>query len=1228
MDIVRSAISKPVSVTVGVILVVMFGLIGLTEIPVQLTPTVDRPVITVETQWPGRSPQEIVDEIVTEQEEELKNVSNLRRMRSLSSQGTATVELEFYVGSDLSRALQEVSDALRQVEDYPDQVNEPSVEAADSASENAIAWIIIELDPARAAEFPGFDISKLQDAFEDEVKPYIERIDGVAEVNVFGGRAREVQVMADPVAMAQRGLNHTDIVDALRGENVNVSAGTIRLGKRDQRIRVVGQYERPEEVEDTIVAVRDGTPVYVRDVAGVRTGYEKRDGFVRSIGGEALAMNVIRQSGANTVDIMDELYTRLDNIRDGILPTLGTERYPRAGAALRLRQVYDETIYIDSAIGLVTQNLFIGGAIAGVVLMVFLRSLTSTSIVALAIPVSVIGTFLVMLALGRTLNVISLAGLAFAVGMVVDNAIVVLENIYRRLQSGEPPMRAAYRGGREVWGAILASTLTTAAVFVPVLTIQEEAGQLFRDIALAIVAAVVLSLLVSITVIPAATSRWLRARPAGAGDRPERARRGRRIGPLAAIDRAFGAAVGGLARGVRWMMGGWRGWTIRPLVIVAMTAASIAGAVLLAPPLDYLPAGNRNLVFGGLQIPPGLSVERRSEIADSIERQIRPFVDADIDDPASVAALPPIPRGAPGDPDAPPPFDPVPIDNFFIGSFGSQMFGGATSEDPQRVIPIGQLLTGAFNNINSDIRGGARQSSLFASVGNASGAVNIEVSGRDLEKVVAAADAIYNAAGRRYGFGSNVSADPSNFNLEQQETRLKLTRRARELGINNRALGVVIRGLFDGAFAGDYRLGGDNVDLVVVPAGGRLDGLDQLPTIPIATPAGPIVPVDELVRLVPANAPQDIRRIEELPSVVVQVTPPQGVPVERVMTELRRDIIAPVREAGLIDRTMRLNLEGTAARLDDVRAALFGEPPAGGGGGTGRILLWSAAGLLGLGSLGLSVFTAARAARRRCRRSAYGTFGALLLGLAAGAPLVLLGWQPELILARMAWALLVTYLLMAALFESFVYPFVIMFTVPLAVVGGFAGLKVVHEWSLADPTKAPQQLDVLTMLGFVILIGVVVNNAILLVHQALNFMRGEADEDGTRAAPLEPLDAIAASVRTRVRPIFMSVLTSVGGMLPLVLFPGAGSEMYRGLGSVVVGGLLVSTVFTLVLVPLLFSLTLQSVEGLKVALGLSATPAGPPVVQTGPEPGATPSPAPAGAAPPEERRRETELQPA
>ncbi|GAB4383401.1 MAG: efflux RND transporter permease subunit [Phycisphaerales bacterium] len=1167
MDFIRLAISKPVSVTVGVILVIMFGLIGLGRIPKQLTPTVDRPIITVTTLWPGRSPQEIVDEITRPQEEELKNVSGLKRMRSVSAQGTSTITLEFSVGSDITRALQEVSDSLRQVPSYPDEVEEPTIKVADGAAENAIAWIIIDLPSDKLAKHPDFDISTLYDALDDEVKPALERVDGVAEVNIFGGREREVRVLADPVRMAQRHVTYGDLLQALRSQNRNISAGSIAEGKREYRVRVVGEFESPQQILDTAITFRDGFPVYVRDVADVDIDYEKRRGFVRSLGHPSIAINVIRQTDANVVQVMEQVRATLDQIRAEVLPNIGgVSSGGPVGPDLRMRQVYDETVYINSAIRLVVQNLYVGGAIAGCVLLMFLRALRPTIVVVLSIPISVIGTFLVMWGMHRTLNVISLAGLAFAVGMVVDNAIVVLENIYRLMQEGRSAREAAYEGTREVWGAIVASTLTTAAVFIPVLTIQEEAGQLFRDISLAIVVSVLFSLVVSITVIPTACAQWLRIIV-------HRSRFGRLWENLFGLTWLCTQMNQSLQKAVHWAITGWRGATVRPLAILMITAASILLSIRLMPPLDYLPAGNRNLVFGGLLIPPGLSVEQMEKIAEGMEQQILPYAEARIDDPQSLANLPPIFRfEAPNEP-----FAPVPVENFFIGAFGGNMFVGATSQDEEVVLPIGALLTNIMMSV-PDAYGGASQTSLFGRGVGGGNTIDIEVSGPRIDRVTGAAGYIFGQAFVRFGQGA-VRADPANFNIDEQEFRVHINDRGRELGLSTEALGMAVRGLFDGAFVGDYKLAGQAVDLVVVPPGGRLDFKESLADIPIATPTGDVVPIDSVVDFVPALAPQQIQRIEELPSVTIHVRPPEGKALETVMADIRQNIIAGAQQAGLLDPSMRVRLEGTAAKLDEVREAMFGRPqPRGLLPWTGTMAIVGVCVGLGLLAAGVCI-----ARVRRGSVTLYGAAGCVLASAVAAALLALLVNQPQLLEARFVWALVVTYLLMAALFESFIYPFVIIFTVPLAVVGGFAGLAAVHAWTLADPTKPPQQLDVLTMLGFFILIGVVVNSAILIVHQALNFVA----EDG-----ISPQEAVARSVRTRVRPIFMSVLTSVGGMLPLVIAPGAGSEMYRGLGSVVVGGLFVATFFTLALVPLLFSLVMEMREGIRVAFSHASSVGG------------------------------------
>lgn len=1171
MDLIRWSMNRPVSVAVGVLLVVVFGLIGLTAIPVQLTPAVDREIITVTTNWAGRSPQEVVDEITREQEKRLKNVRNLRTMQSISREGQSEVTLEFYLGADLTRALQEVSDALRQVPDYPEGVDQPVIKSAEGSPEHAIAWLIVDLDPAHAAEHPDFDISTIYDALDDDLRPVLERIDGVAEVNIYGGREREVRVLLDPTALALRGLTHQQVIDAIRATNQNVSAGAIAEGKRDYRVRVVGKYADTEALLDTIIAYRDARPVRVRDVGSAEIGYVKASGFVRSLGSPCLAINVIRQANANVVSVMRDVRDRVPVIEGEVLP----RAHPTAGKHLRLRQVYDETVYIDAAIDLVLSNLKVGGALAVLALLIFLRSLRSTLVISLAIPVSVIGTFLVMLATGRTLNVISLAGLAFSTGMVVDNAIVVLENIDRRRKAGDAPLDAVYRGAREVWGAILAGTLTTVAVFAPILTVREEAGQIFFDLTLALCVSVLLSLTVALTVIPAGAALVARLPGGGGAD----ARRRSTIG--SAIQGLFGLAALGtflttlLAGLLTWCSEGWRAWTLRPLLIIAVTGASIVAAAGLMPPLDYLPPGNRNLVFGGLLIPPGLSQAEQTRYAETIEQRVVGYIKA-AGDPSLLPALAPIPRfDSPGAV-----FQPVGVENFFIGAFQGGMFVGAVSADEQRVIPVGNLLTGAMNGM-PDAFGGASQASIF---GGTSGGnqIQVEISGPILARVVNAAGMVFGLAAGEYGYG-NVRPNPSNFNLSQQEWQVRLSRTGKELGLHTNDLGVSMRSLVDGALAGEFQIGARTVDIKVLPASGRLDAKEELASIPIVTPSGLVVPLSSVASLTPSLAPQEVRRVEELPTVSIQITPPQGKPLQELMEEIQSRLIAPARQAGLIDPSMRVRLEGSAAKLDDVRHSLLGGPPPAGPKTWWQTLLDQfALGVAGLGLLGAGLVFA-RGLKRRRLDYLPGAVGVLLLGLVIAGLLTGIATHPQLVMARFGWTLMVSYLLMTALFESFLYPLVIMFSVPFGLVGGFASLRIAHDITLRNPNIAPQQLDVLTMIGFVILVGIVVNNAILIVEQARIFM-GHVPDLAPREGPMSAHRAIAQSVRTRVRPIFMTTLTTIAGSLPLVIAPGAGSEMYRGLGAVVVGGLLVSTLFTLVLVPLVFSLVMDLRDSAATAL--------------------------------------------
>lgn len=1104
MGIASLAVRQPITVAVGVILVIMAGLLALQSLPIQLTPNVDDTIVSVTTRWEGASPEEIEQDIIDKQEEKLQGIPNLREITSTSLQGQGSIRLEFELGTDKNIALRDTSDKLREVAFYPENVDQPVVEASDPESRDYIAWIVF------SATDPNVDVRLLQDFAEDRIKPVLSRVPGISEVNVLGGREREVQVRFDPNLLAQRGVTLDELVAALRDANRNVSAGEVKAGKLDIRVRTVGQFEDPRSVEETVVASTPAGVVRVVDVATVIETFKEPTSFVRSKGRPVIAINAQREVGSNVIEVMNGLRAAIDRVNapGGILD-IQAQAMGLKGT-LDLQQVYDQTVYIDDAIAMVRDNIWLGGSLAILSLLLFLRSVRAVAIISLAIPVSLIGAIVVMVIMGRSVNVISLAGMAFAVGMVVDNAIVVLENIFRHLAMGKSPARAAYDGTREVGGAVVASTLTTVAAFVPILLVQEEAGQLFRDIALALCAAVVLSLVVSLTVVPAAASRWLRPHDSTA-------REGRFARLLSVPQRLFGWFPALIAGTVHRLIGSV--WA-RLVVIAILTLSSIVGTILLMPPSDYLPTGNRNLVFGLLIPPPGYNLDQQTVLAERIEATFRPYWEAaaieDLDARAEAAArLPEVPtfdfvRGGPG-----PPVIPPPIDNYFFVSFTGTMFHGAVTTEPDKVADLQPLFTRATRpDVTPGVLGFAFQIPLFRLGGTTGSAVKIDFTGDDLQRVSDSAAAVYMSLAREWGFGA-VRPNPSNFSIPGPELRvLPERRRLADLGMTPRELGLAVQTAGDGAIIGEYRIGGETIDLKLISAEAvDEDGLDPIADMPVATPLGGVVPLASLGELRRTIAPQQINRVDRQRAVTLEFTAPPGLPLEEAIASAE-STIASLRDSGQVSPGVTTTMTGSASKLRSVRAALLGD---------GSFV----------GTVTSSLFL----------------------------------------------AMLVVYLLMVVLFQSWLDPLVIMFSVPLATLGGFAALALVHWWSVMDRYQPVQNLDVLTMLGFVILIGTVVNNAILLVHQSRNFMRGVGESEDDRIEPMAPREAITESVRTRVRPIFMTTMTSLGGLLPLVIIPGSGSELYRGLGAVVLGGLLVSTIFTLLLVPLLFSFVARPPRG-------------------------------------------------
>lgn len=1135
MGLIQAVVQNPVKVVVGLLLLGLFGFVAISRMPMQLTPEVQIPTVTIETRWPGASPQEIEREIIQEQELQLKSVEGVQKMSSESSDSQGTITLEFAVGTNMNEALLTVNTRLQQVRDYPVDADEPVIRTA-NLSDRPIAWFILsprgatqeeikafqkeypalapELEPLLVDSFgvseyrlrklyekhagqeypatamhlmasfgststlhaiaplpgvpalqlkkllpPDVDVTRMRKFAEDVIKARFERVSGVANSNVFGGREEEMQVIVDPRRLAARRLTIEDVRQVLVGENKDTSSGDMWEGKRRYVVRVLSQFREISDIENTVLANQDGSPVYVKDVARVELGYKKPSGLVRRFGTERLAVNCIRENGANVLDVMDGLRKATQELNEGILGQKG----------LMLSQVYDETEYIYSAVGLVETNIIVGGLLTVAVLLLFLRSGRSTLVIGIAIPSSIIGTFLLLFLMGRSLNVISLAGLAFAVGMLVDNAVVVLENIYRHRQMGKPAFQAAVRGTTEVWGAVLASTLTTLAVFVPILFVEEQAGQLFRDIALAISCGIALSLLVSMTFIPMATARLLKKdraeSPGENGSLPRRAWLASLLRPFDAIGQGF---TSGLVR--------MNGYLQKSLLLrAAVVGGFVGGAVLLSwllmPKVEYLPAGNRNLVFAILLPPPGYNLDHMLDIGTKIETNLAPYWDVDPEDPKAKE------------------LDYPPIGDYFFVARGRNLFMGLRAADPLKAPELIPLV----RKVTSEVPGTfaiVRQSSLFEQGLTAGRNIDIEIVGPDLPTLVRIGGQVLGKIKGRPGqegiLPEAQAAPRPSLDLSSPEIHIRPRReQARQLGMSGAEIGYTVNALVDGAYVGDYIVGGNKIDLRIIGDEDVVQRTQEIEWLEIATRSGQMVPLKAIARVGLDSGPEQVNHRERQRAITIQVTPSESMPLEEAMERIQTQIVEPLRRSEeMRSGEYQINLSGTADKLDE-------------------------------------------------------TWRALRLNF--------------------LFALAITYLLMAALFESWLYPLVIIISVPLGAVGGFAGLALLNVFVL-------QKLDVLTMLGFVILIGTVVNNPILIVQQSLVHMRQEG---------MAPRDAILASIRSRARPIFMTTTTTVFGLLPLVLFPGAGSELYRGLGAVILGGLVVSTLVTLLVVPTMFSLALD-----------------------------------------------------
>jgi len=1044
----KFAIERPVILTVAILILTLFGLLSIFQVPVQMIPDLDARIVSVSTKWPGAAPQDVEKEIVVEQEKYLGRIPGLERMVSTAQTGSADIELEFPFSVPLEEALLNVNNALSQVPGYPVNVDQPSIRA-EAFSSNSFMYFRLMPESGRFSED---DILALRDWAEEYVQTPMERVSGVSSVGMRGGAERQLRVYVDPVRLAERGIRLTELRDAIRARNRDVSGGDLDSGKRRYLLRTIGRFDSPEELEDLVIAERDGRFVRLRDVGHAELSYAEVRSYAYSEGKPILAFAVSRQIGSNVIEIKRDMMETVAELNRDVLSPKG----------LTLVRTADDVVYVTDAVQVVQRNLAIGAGLAVLVLYLFLRSVPATLIGAVGIPICTIAAFLGLLISGRTINVISLAGVAFAIGMTLDNNIVVLENIYRHMAKGKARMQAALDGVREVWPAVLASTLTTVAVFLPIIFIAEEAGQLYSDIAVAISASILMSMLIAITLVPAAAGRFLRLPAAG-----------RREPWLTRMGAGFGRAVLGA---VHWLAQG----VLRPLGVILLVLAG-AGAIIwwLTPDAEYLPEGEESKIFTLMFAPPGYNIDMMRDAFQRVDAEFYPAVGQD---PAVFSA---------GDSD-------VPALNFTIGfATQSRVFVVREATDRLQTAALMQVATEKTSQLPGLFSFSSR-GSIFSSNFGGTRSINIEVSGPELATLFEAGAKVQ-AKAKEIFDNPRVKSEPSSLTLGQPMLEVRPDwERAAELGISPGDLGYTVWAYSDGAFVDEFFLDDDEIDIFLYSTAGNIQRPQDLESLMLYSPSGGIVPLSAVARLAETVNTETIRRVDGDRTVTMSIIPPKDIPLEVGVQRVRDEIITGMKASGELPEKINMTLSGASDRLDATRDALAG---------------------------------------------------------------------------NFAVALLIAYLLMVAVFSHWGWPLLIMTSVPIGISGGIAGLALMNlggaHLDKIGLYPISQPFDMITMLGFLVLIGTVVNNPILIVERAISNLRDQG---------LSVIDAVTEAVRIRLRPIMMSMVTTVAGLSPLVFNPGAGTELYRGLGAIVLFGLLFSTLVTLTFIPAMLALVLRFVS--------------------------------------------------
>ena len=1004
------SVRRPVFAAVLSLLLIAFGLLSFDRLPLREYPDINPPIVSVETRYPGASAQVVETKITQLVEDAIAGIEGIRTISSASRDGRSQVTLEFEVERDIDAAANDVRDRVaRTVDRLPEEADPPEIAKAD-ANTQQIMWLSLSSDRLSQLELSDYARRFVQDR--------LAMVSGVASVRIGGEREYAMRVWLDRQALAARGLTVLDVEAALRRENVELPAGTVESFEREFTVRVERSYSTAGDFAALVLRQgSDGYLVRLGDVARVEVGPANDRSELRANGVPTIGLGVSAQAKANVLDTARSVKAELARVSSG-LPE-----------GMEIVAGYDASIYIEQAIFEVYKTLLVATGLVVLVIYLFLGSFRAMLVPALTVPVSLTAAFIVLWAMGFSVNLLTLLALVISIGLVVDDAIVVLENVYRRVEAGEPPLLAAYRGARQVGFAVIATTLVLVAVFVPIAFMEGNLGRLFSEFSLAIAGAVCFSSLVALTLVPMAASKLLR---------PAR----ERAGPAALVDQAFSLfsrtyshSLGGLIR--------------RPLWVSGFLLAVVAGGwqLFTSLPQEYAPTEDRSSFFVIMNAPEGASFEYTQRYARDMENVLLPLLDKG--EAYRVLISTPL---------------------FGSGASVNNSIAIVSLENwDQRERSTQEIVGGLFPSLMGmpGVRAFPIQPAALGQRGFST-PVQFVLGGDTYEALAEWRDA----------FLAKASENPRLLNLDADYKEVKPQlliqvdrNRAADLGVSVSEVGRTLETMLGSRRVTTYLDRGEEYDVILQAEDADRRTPGDIENLYVrAAKSGELVPLSSLVTVSEGADAATLNRFNRLRSITISANLAPGYTLGEALTFLR----------GIAKETLP-----TEARIDYK--------------GQSRELQESSSSVLVTFSL----------------------------------------------------ALLVVFLVLAAQFESFIHPLVIMLTVPLAVVGALLGLEL-----------SGGSLNIYSQIGIVMMVGLAAKNGILIVEFA----------NQLRDAGVSVEEAIKEAARLRLRPIVMTSISTAIGVLPLILGGGAGAESRMAIGVVVFAGVLFSTVLTLGVVPTFYRL--------------------------------------------------------